>query len=182
MFINTYSLIFNGRFIHRIFSSSLILLLAISGLVLFSGRSFCGWICPLGAIQGLVGWISRKNKTKPPKYPISSHSFSKWARLTLIGFTGGAWYGGKLLIRPYDPWAAFMHISEFTHALDDFLVGALVLALSLTASVFIGRFFCRFLCPMGGFLDLFSRFSMGYISAYLLPSTNTKQQVNLCRR
>ena len=54
-----YSLVFQGKFIQRVFSSSLILLVVSTVLVFISGKSFCGYICPFGALQGIMGHLSR---------------------------------------------------------------------------------------------------------------------------
>ena len=35
----------------------LLLALVVLGLTLLLGRVFCGWICPLGTIHALAGWV-----------------------------------------------------------------------------------------------------------------------------
>ncbi len=160
-----YSLIFHGKFLHRIVSSSFVLLGIILVLTFISGRSFCGWICPLGTLQAIVTqvkqFIRASNLNRKSTFPIR---FRYLKYLIFCLFTFGAWYGGKLLIRPYDPWAAFMHISEFEHALSDFGIGMAILGLCLLASLVISRPFCRYLCPMGGFLGILGRFSFAEIN------------------
>ena len=41
----------------------------------------------------------------------------------------------------------------------------LLLALILAGAVFIPRFFCRYMCPLGAFYSLFSRFSLVRMTA-----------------
>jgi polyferredoxin len=60
---------------------------------------------------------------------------------------------GKLAIRPYDPWAAYHHLLS-ADLFTEFSIGFIVLLASLIGSLFINRVFCRYLCPMGGFLAL----------------------------
>ena len=33
--------------------------LAVVGLTLVAGRVFCGWICPLGTVHAVAGWLLR---------------------------------------------------------------------------------------------------------------------------
>ena len=77
----------------------------------------------------------------------------------LIVFTVGAWIGGKLLIRPYDPWVAWMHLSEIKGAWREFPIAFVLLLLIIIGSVIISRVFCRYLCPMGAFLSLLNKIS-----------------------
>ncbi len=160
-----YSLIFHGKFLHRVVSSSFVLLGIILILTLISGRSFCGWICPLGTLQAIVTQVKQFFSTSNSKWKskfIIQFKYLKYLIFCL--FTFGAWYGGKLLIRPYDPWAAYMHISEFDHALSDFSIGMTILGICLLASIVISRPFCRYLCPMGGFLGIMGIFSFAKIT------------------
>ena len=156
-----YSIIFHGEFLQRIFISSFILLGLTVVLVLFTGRSFCGWICPLGTLQGIFGSIGKRVFRRKQRTSLKSDHKLRWIRYpVLIIFTVGAWYGGKLLIRPYDPWVAWMHIWEFGEALDEFLVGMIILFGSMVLAIFLARPFCRYLCPMGIFLGVLNRFSL----------------------
>ena len=55
-----YSLIFQGNFLNRVLSSAIILLIITMVLVFISGRSFCGWICPLGTMQGIMNGLGKR--------------------------------------------------------------------------------------------------------------------------
>lgn len=63
---------------------------------------------------------------------------------------------GELFIRPFDPWAAFHHILS-AELISGFLVGLIILVVSLVGSFVYDRFFCKYLCPMGAFLGLINR-------------------------
>lgn len=155
------SILFEGRFLHRVFSSSLILFIITASLVFVTGRSFCGWICPLGTIQGIVNKIKSFFVKKSGQIFYSTDHSLRWGRIIVfVFFTIGAWVGGKLLIRPYDPWVAWMHLSEIDHALKEFPMAVAILAILIIASIFITRPFCRYLCPMGGFLGLLNKLSI----------------------
>lgn len=172
-----YSLIFQGNFLNRVLSSAVILLIITMVLVFFSGRSFCGWICPLGTLQGIMDGLGKRIFGKKTNIPSSRDKKVRFLRyLILILFTIGAWYGGKLLIRPYDPWVAWMHLSEFNHSIEEFSIGMLILLLLLLFSLFIPRSFCRYLCPMGAFLSLLNKLSVNK----LRRQAETCNQCTLC--
>ncbi|HEY5525292.1 MAG TPA: 4Fe-4S binding protein, partial [Clostridium sp.] len=55
-----YSLSFGGIFIGKIFSGTLIILIITLLIALIFRRSFCGLICPFGALQEFFGLIGKK--------------------------------------------------------------------------------------------------------------------------
>jgi polyferredoxin len=61
-----------------------------------------------------------------------------------------------LVIRPFDPWAAYHHLTS-ADLFTEFPIGLAVLAASLAFSLLFDRFFCKYLCPMGAFLGLVSK-------------------------
>ncbi|MFC1532534.1 4Fe-4S binding protein [Thermodesulfobacteriota bacterium] len=172
-----YSIIFQGKFLHRVLSSSLILLGIITVITIFSGRSFCGWICPLGTLQGIMSGFGKRHLRSNNSLKKLTDINIRWFRYVILFlFTIGAWYGGKLLIRPYDPWVAWMHISEFTHTIEEFPIGMVMLLIVLLISLFIPRTFCRYLCPMGAFLSLVNKLSLNKIQR----NSETCTQCGLC--
>jgi len=116
------------------------------GFTLFFGRTFCGAVCPLGAIQDVV-------LVHPVQVP-------RWLEsgLRLLGYTylGAAVLfaatGSAFIICRYDPFVGFFRLSGNWNML---VLGACLLLIGL----FIGRPYCRFLCPYGMILRQFSRLS-----------------------
>lgn len=76
--------------------------------------------------------------------------------IILLASTALTWKIGVLVIRSYDPWAAFMHLSA---ASTEMGVGLGILVGTLILGLFIERFWCRYLCPLGAALALVSPFS-----------------------
>ena len=115
-------------------SKSMALTLALTASAIIGGRFFCGWICPVGAIQDLTSRLGGKSgKGSNPlwfKYPIL-------LMLLIISILG---YGAK--IAEFSPWRALLNLPDINS-------GFFILAGVFLASIFLSRFFCRYLCPLG---------------------------------
>lgn len=110
------------------------------------GRSFCAAVCPLGAIQDVF-------LIKPVKVPtLLGHALGMIPYFYLGAAVLLAATGSSFIICNYDPFVAFF---RRTGSLPMLLFGAVLLAIG----VFIGRPYCRFLCPYGAILRVLSRFS-----------------------
>ena len=118
---------------------------------LFFGRTFCASVCPLGALQELVA-------IKPLTLP-------RWANQVLgifpyifLGLSVlAAATGSAFLVCQFHP---FLGIFRFSASFGMIIFGAA----TLVVGVFIGRPYCRFLCPYGVLLNWVSRFAKWHIS------------------
>ena len=162
----------------------------------FLGRVFCGWVCPLGTLNNMVGSIkkgrpktSRVNWYRFKYYILIFLLVSSLFSLQLTGIVDPI----SLLIRSfslavyplvsYGTSATFdafynanipflANISEFIYSilkkiflpfqqpfyLQSALVGFLFL-LVLGLNLVERRFWCKYLCPLGGLLGILSRFA-----------------------
>jgi ferredoxin len=118
-----------------------VFVLAPLGFALFAGRSFCAGVCPHGALQDLV-------LLKPIKVPpwleegLSVLPYLYLGAGVLFAATGSAF-----LICRYDPFVPLFRLSGSFQML---MIGAAFVLLG----VFVGRPYCRFLCPYGALLRL----------------------------
>lgn len=152
-----WSYLTDGAFIKRTAFSSVILLAGTIAAAFMMSRSFCGQICPLGTLQELFARIGIRITGRRMELPTALDRPARFLKyILLLVITYLTWRTATLVIRPYDPWAAYHHITS-AEVLTEFAIGLIVLVISIGASVFFDRFFCKYLCPMGAFLGLISR-------------------------
>jgi len=125
-------------------------LLPLVSTLLF-GRTFCAAVCPLGAIQDVV-------LVHPVRVPAwLDHGLRLLACVYLGAAVLFAATGSAFIICQYDPFVAFFRLSGS--------LGMLVLGGSLLViGAFVGRPYCRFLCPYGVLLGWLSRLSKWRVS------------------
>ena len=96
---------------------------------------------------------------------VSTGSLRYVKYLVLFAFAGLAWKTLSLAIRPFDPWVAYHHIGS-DELFTEYLVGTVILGLTLIGSLFMDRPFCRYLCPMGAFLAFPSKIGLTRIKRH----------------
>ena len=113
---------------------------------LFFGRVFCGAVCPLGMVQDLV--LIRPLRV--PGWLEAGLRLFAWLYLGLAILMAAT--GSAFVICRYDPFVAFFHVGG-NPQLWIISVSFLLIAL------FVGRPYCRFLCPYGLILRQLGRLS-----------------------
>ncbi|TWT79793.1 putative electron transport protein YccM [Planctomycetes bacterium CA13] len=111
---------------------------------LFFGRTFCAAVCPLGAIQEVVA-------IRPVKVPSwLDHTLGLVPYIYLGLAVVYAATGTAFIICRYDPFVAMFRMSGNVNML---VFGGSLLLLG----VFVGRPYCRYLCPYGAVLGVLSK-------------------------
>ncbi|MHC4549892.1 MAG: 4Fe-4S binding protein [Planctomycetota bacterium] len=113
-------------------------------VVLLAGNVYCGYLCPFGALQELVGDLRRRTVATDPRPGIWRYARTVKYALLAILVVPYAW------TRDYAVLAADPLITFFGDTGGVFLLGIAAVALSLV----FRRFWCRNLCPAGAFLAL----------------------------
>jgi ferredoxin len=136
--------------------------LVVLGLTAVLGRFFCGWICPLGALQHLVSWIAGPERRKLPKINRYRRWFSiKYIILTvlLVWAALGANHIGWLDPIPLLHRAFASGVRPLWHggSSPGGWISFGLLAAILLFSAMIPRFFCRAVCPLGALLGVVAR-------------------------
>jgi NosR/NirI family transcriptional regulator, nitrous oxide reductase regulator len=136
------------------------LMLIIAGYTLVSvlliGRGvFCGWLCPFGALQELLGQLSRALRVPQWNPPVALEK-----RLWLGKYIAAAAVLA-LVMTQIDPSAATAEIEPFKTAITTKFTRTWPYVLYAGALLAIGLFseraYCRFLCPLGGVLAFLDR-------------------------
>ncbi len=118
---------------------------------LFFGRTFCAAVCPLGAIQDFV-------LLKPVTIPMWLESGLRLFAYVYLGTAVlFAVTGSAFLICRYDPFVSFFRLSGNFYML---MLGTCFLVVGM----FIGRPYCRFICPYGVILRQLSRLSRWHVT------------------
>jgi len=136
-----------------------ILWFAVAAALLFWGRGpFCGWLCPFGALQELTNRLAKLARVPQITVPWWLHE-RLWPIkyiifLTLFGVSLGSLAFAEQLaeVEPFKTAIVLRFVREWW-----FVLFAVAL---LGAGLFIERFFCRYLCPLGAALAIPGRLRM----------------------
>lgn len=156
-----YSVIFSGTFIQKIFIGTMTLLLITLLLSIFFRRSFCGLICPFGALQEFFGLLGKKLfKRRFIIPPVIDKPLRYLKYIILLITIIFAWKTAGLWMDPYDPWAAYGHLTgEFSSLTSEYIIALIILIIVAIGSILYDRFFCKYLCPMGAVYGIISKLS-----------------------
>jgi polyferredoxin len=164
-----YTIATGGKFVQHTHFSNMVIFVALLITIVAAGGFFCGWICPLGAIQqaitgfrrwlqkrvGLlvrVGkWLSAKSRSL-----VSLDPWLRYAKyLVLLWIIWGTITTGTMVFRDLDPWAGILNILEAGITIGFWIFIATALA------AFIGdRVWCRYLCPLGAIIGLVGKIGL----------------------
>ena len=136
-----------------------ILWFAVAVALIFWGRgAYCGWLCPFGALQELTNQIARFFKAPQITLPWGLHE-RLWPIKYLIFL---ALFGVSLASIPLAE--QYAEVEPFKTAIIlkfqrswPFVLFALAM---LLPGLFIERFYCRYLCPLGAALAIPARMRM----------------------
>ena len=116
---------------------------------------FCGWLCPFGALQEMAAWLGDKLKFRQVKVPETWHR-----RLILLKYpillvlVGTAFYSLELAEKLVEVEPFKTGITLFFVRYWPFVVYAVGL---LVVGMFIHKFYCRYLCPLGAGLAVLGK-------------------------
>lgn len=154
--VSIYQYFTEGTFVQKIHESSFILMIIGFLLAFLFGPVFCGWVCPLGTIQEWVAALGRKifgKKRYNHFIPAKVDNILRYFRYLVL-----AWVvymtavSGTLMFANIDPYFALFNFWTSEVAVG----GLIVLGVTLLASLFVERPWCKYACPYGAVLGLFN--------------------------
>jgi NosR/NirI family nitrous oxide reductase transcriptional regulator len=127
----------------------------VASLAIWARGSFCGWLCPYGALTELLvigrNWVIPKRIAKDIDAwnPGRSLIWIKYALFLSILGIGVVNLPAAEVVAEVEPFKTFiLRLDRPAHFVGYFLI------LTLGSSAFTYRSFCRFICPLGGALAL----------------------------
>ena len=148
-------------------------------LTLVFGRFFCSWMCPMGVLHHVLGYLGRKRKilervkqnaprpSRKIKYAVLAVMLGLAAagstQIGLLDPIASTWRGLSVSVLPAASNTAFgLYQGERHFQWGTFV--AIVFFGALALNFVYPRFYCRVLCPLGAFLGILSKFSLFRIS------------------
>lgn len=159
-------LAFHGQGTLTTIMPDLFLLFAVSIVTIFAGRFFCGWMCAFGSLGDFLYKVPRRFIKSKKKMPSRIDDKLKIIKYIILGFVVILLWILQIGTIPsgLNPWEVFgvlalpsgwQYIGE---SLATMVPGLIILILIMLASVCVERCFCRYLCPLGAYFSLISRF------------------------
>ncbi len=169
-------------------------------LTIIFGRFFCGWICPFGAIHQFVGWLGNRGKKVTDKIRLNIYRKAQCVKyLVLFFFVGMAAFPSlsgtlqtglldpiplvtrsfQLVLLPIFDRGTYLTSVNARYYEFGWLIFAVFTA-AVLLNLVIPRFYCRFICPLGAFLGVISRYSIWRIGKTKSECTNCKLCEKAC--
>ena len=145
-------------------------------LFLWGRGLFCGWLCPFGAIQELIGALAKTLRIKQIRIKPHHHkSAQKIKYFLLLLLVASSFYSLTLAERlaEIEPFKTSITLN-FVRYWPFVLYVCLLLMLSMK----IHKFYCRYLCPLGAGLAIIGRYPL---FKWLRRRTECGSSCQLCR-
>lgn len=125
-------------------------------LFLIGRGLFCGWLCPFGALQEMIGWLAKKWRIRQLKIAYPLHKKLQLIKYGVLFFLLGLSLYANVMaevmaeVEPFKTTFTLVFVRTWP-----FVIYALVL---LGLGLYINKFYCRYVCPLGAGLSLLGRF------------------------
>jgi polyferredoxin len=130
---------------------TVILWIFVAGTLLVWGRgTFCGWLCPFGALQELISMVTQAVGIRQRRLKTAIDAKLKWIKYVVLAvIVGSVWAAPSFAevaveIEPFKTAISLYFVREWPYVL--WAVACIAL------SVFVYRGYCRYICPLGAAL------------------------------
>ena len=127
-------------------------------ITIIFGRFFCGWVCAFGSYNDFIHILSKNVFNINFEINEQVDKILKYVKyVVLLLLMVVVWTTGSKVLDTASPWDAFAQITNFPQVLSYYTIGVLLLLIITIGAIFVERFFCRYLCPLGAVFNIFSR-------------------------
>jgi transcriptional regulator of nitric oxide reductase len=130
---------------------TVILWIFVLGTLLVWGRStFCGWLCPFGALQELISVVANAIGVHQRRLRTALDAKLKWLKYAVLATIVGSLFAAPsfaelaVKVEPFETAISFFFLNDWPY-----VIWAL---LCLGLGVLVYRGYCRYLCPLGAAL------------------------------
>lgn len=144
---------------NRVHPAGLLIFTVTLALALLLRRGFCSWVCPIGTGSE---WLHKSGK----KFFGRNLTMPKWLDviLRLLKYALLGFFLWAILRMPavalrqfiYGPYNRIADVKMYLYFVNITATALVVIAVLMLLSVFFKNFLCRYLCPYGALLGLFS--------------------------
>jgi len=154
------SILSSGTFTAKLHPSNLVLAVGLLLSLLVVGPVFCGWVCPLGAVQDFLTSLRRRLGWRERALPRPVHGVASWIKFAILALIiWGTFTSTKLVFGPYDPYYTLFSFAWLFEPEEVLPISLVVTGAVVLASLLIKRAWCRYLCPLGALSFLWQRLS-----------------------
>lgn len=169
LFIETFSGIksivtslMSGTFSFGSLSFQIFTVTAVLAVTIIAGRFFCGFLCAFGSMGDFAAFLGKKLHLPQPKVPDKLENvLKKFKYVFLLFIIVFIWILGVVSIpETSNPWTVFgmyAKIGSWPGMSYILSIGGALLIAIFVASMFLPRFFCRYLCPLGAVFSVVSK-------------------------
>lgn len=156
-----FTMVTQGKYIPKTHPSNIVLGLGLLVGAVFSGAAFCGWICPFGTLQDILTGLRKRLHLPALKISPRLDRILRYGRFVVLALVLVKTVETvKLWFASYDPYRTIFSLGWiFEPNLSENWPAYLVSGLILVGSFFIERMWCKYLCPLGGALNLVGHLS-----------------------
>jgi polyferredoxin len=136
-------------------------------ITLALGRIYCSTVCPLGTVQDVVSWISKRYRNHGKGYYRFSPAENRLRYVVLLLIVVSVIAGQYFISNLSDPYKLFKNLVDLCTGHMEVtcsVLGCLASLIVLVAIIYLaqrsGRTFCNTFCPVGSTLGYVSKYSV----------------------